>query len=310
MDTPTPAAQDADTAYFSQSGYREALSYKWEAKKAKRPKFSLRSLAARVGVRSAASLSRLFRGELHVSEDVVVSLCRALDLSPLEREYALSLFRAEKSAEPETRKNALAHAAEVREFVAWRGDRVPLQRRLPWMDHLGFTLREMVELAGFRADPSWMKARLRLEATEEQVREKWNALVAFGGVERDAEGVWRASRSVQAEGDMSVEVNKACFAHFARALEKETDHEARRNAATLYARSICCSVDARHLPDLARKLETFYEELFFWISSTPVPVDEVVEIYLGMGTLTAPERAAPANAPQIPEKTSRTAPMS
>lgn len=298
------SAPEFDRTFFSRSHYWQALAWKWERKKIRRPKLSLRYLTGLAGVRSAASLSRLFRGELHVTEEVVGNLCAALGLSELEKDFVFALFTAEKSHDTNLRARAAARADEIRRYVEWRAQgKIPLPESKPWMNHLGFALRELVELEDFRPDPAWMKARLRLRAGEAEIASTWETLLAQGAVVREGER-YRTQASLETSGAASLAVNTECFRHFASVLVSlpaadqavnaalDTSEDA-RNREALFARSICCSIHHDRIPELRARLEKFYEELFFWISTTPVPVTDVVEVYLGLANLTAPVSTPP-----------------
>jgi uncharacterized protein (TIGR02147 family) len=143
------------------------------------------ALAGAIGC-SPSTLRMIATGRRLPSADLLLSLCRALHLSPAETAFAEALVDVEKSDQPETvlhfktRLDALRPAHATRALPA-----TIFEAMGAWYHAVVF---ELIGLSDFQADPEWIARRLDGAISPATARECLLTLDAMGLIHFDAEG--------------------------------------------------------------------------------------------------------------------------
>lgn len=172
--------------------YRDYLKDFYKSQKAKNPSYSYRVFSQKAKLSSPNYLKLVMDGTRRITDRTLPNFVRGLKLSPVEAAFFRSLVQFEDATDEETKAQFERERAQLRrrlryapkgvrpESLAWLGD------WSPWV------IREMVALAEFKADPTWIASRLRGRVTPAEVERTLKRLLSAGLIEADRDGRYRA----------------------------------------------------------------------------------------------------------------------
>lgn len=223
-----------------QNNFQRGLNEKLAQARSKNPSYSLRSFARKLGLTPGA-LSSILNGKRRVSPKMALRIVERLTLSPTERVQILKGFGGKALH--------LAKAPSVQ---------LDMDHYRVLADWYHFAILNLVPLAGFKNDPTWLARRLRIRQSE--ARLAWERIERLGLVEQDeATGTWRRQVSSYRTSDevrsASLRLSHAQSLDLAkRSLEEDDIHVRDFNAVTL-------SLHPDQIPHAKQRIRGFLREL-------------------------------------------------
>lgn len=147
----------------------------WKEKKKRNPAFSMSAWAKQLGLENSSPLSLAFKGKRALPKKYLPDVVRSLGLSGDEGIYLEALVDLSKAKTPEQRLFYLKRLEELSPVEGFDNSTVEEYKYLS--DPLHTVILEMTDLKGFRFDPRWIKNKLRLNVSLEEVQDALNRLV-------------------------------------------------------------------------------------------------------------------------------------
>lgn len=165
---------------------RHYLKFEFEARKKRRPNYSLRAFARDLDL-SPSSLSEFLSGKLTFSEERVLQVCKKIQIKPLEKDHWLDLIKMECSNSPADREVA---AVKVRARVSQEKGTIALGLFQVISDWYHYAMLELIDIDSKYQDPKEISKSLGIDT--KTVKESWDRLVQVGLAEK-TDGVYKAS---------------------------------------------------------------------------------------------------------------------
>ncbi|HEX4923811.1 MAG TPA: TIGR02147 family protein [Bdellovibrionales bacterium] len=165
--------------------YREFLKSWLETAKATQSGFSLRGLAAQLGV-SPAYVSYVLNGHRALTGALKEAWLPLLKLTPEEQRYFELLTVIADSNVPEERVRALQELQRFREYRRLNRNETEVYR---YMTKWYFVaIREMASLPGFKLEPAWIQKRLCFPLSHKEILKAIRFLKRTGFIKVDRKG--------------------------------------------------------------------------------------------------------------------------
>lgn len=162
----------ADTILQSDD-YRSFLRHAVERGKRMNPLWSYASFARALGLKSAASIHKIVRGRRDPSPQLTTRLASYFHFTPVERAHFVGLVLEQRAGKRAAKPAVVAPIypdarvlteAEFKAVSGW------------WF----YTIRQMARWPCFRADPSWIQARLRFPVRKVAIRRALGMMTELG----------------------------------------------------------------------------------------------------------------------------------
>jgi uncharacterized protein (TIGR02147 family) len=138
---------------------------------------SLRQLSAKIGA-SDAYVKHVLAGTRNLTPDKAVALAKALKLTPEETDELIALLLRDLAETREARGYFARRVTEKRQAAL----RYDATRRMPtvFSDALLWEIYTLTSVAGFKAEPAWIAARLTRATSERKVAQAVARLKELG----------------------------------------------------------------------------------------------------------------------------------
>lgn len=171
-------------------------------KKKQNPAFSLRAWAKKIGLAGNASLSLMLAGKRPIPRKYLPVFVQDLELSSRESQFLELLVDCAGAKSPASRLYYLEKLKKLQPKNTLGFHELESFKALG--NPLHFALLEMTELRGFKLDIAWIRKRLRIVVSTEEVREALRRLELLGLLERDAKrGVKKTHRHITNRADIA-----------------------------------------------------------------------------------------------------------
>ena len=177
----------------------------FEEKKKINPRFSLRSLAMQMGLKSHNSLYEIFRGNRNIPKSYLPKLKELFNLSDEECFYLEAIIDLDK-----------AKSVEEKELYLDRVKKLSPNHKVQFIevenykfikDPLNAAVLELVLTKSFKNDLTWIQSRLNLKVTQNEIKESIERLIVLGHLEETEDGdLERRSPRITSQNDIK---NKA-----------------------------------------------------------------------------------------------------
>ena len=223
-------------AIFGFFDYREFLRADFQERKAKNPQFSIRAMAARLGINSS-TLIRIFNKQRRISRNLLPAFIKFLGLRSKEAEYFTRLVEfGQAKSEPE-------RMAAYREIVRIRNGRTKeiSESQYAFYEEWYYSaLRELLRFFPFAGDYRALGQMLDPPITMHEAKRAMNLLLGLGLVERSGDSFLVRDSNISTgevwHGMAVQRFHHDTLAKAAEALERIPRHE--RDFSTM---TMCCS---------------------------------------------------------------------
>ncbi len=165
---------------------RHYLKFEFEARKKRRPHYSLRAFARDLDL-SPSALSEYLNGKLTFSEERVLQVCKKIQLKTIQKEHWLDLIKMESSSSKADREVA---AAKVRARSSQEKGTIALDLFQVVSDWYHFALLELIDVNPEYQDHKAASKALGINV--KTVKESWERLIQVGLAEKQ-DGIYKAS---------------------------------------------------------------------------------------------------------------------
>jgi uncharacterized protein (TIGR02147 family) len=254
-----------------QTAFQKVLFEKLMDIRLRRPNFSLRAFALKIGI-SAPELSEILRGKRKASARIIERVSQRLPLSPEESEALLETVRQDK-----TDSN-----------LAAQNQRPSLQLNMDHFkaisDWFHFAILSLAETEDFSDNPAWIARRLNISLT--QTKEALARLERLGMLERTEGGALKATGVQYATSDeianVSLRNSHSKDLELAqKSLEQDEIEDRDFTAMTL-------AIDPKKLPMAKKMIREFRDRLGTFLESESKT--EVYKICMQLFPLTKLEK--------------------
>ena len=163
-----------------EKNYRIMIARELDARKRRRPGYSLRAFARDLKV-PAPKLSQILNGTCGISIERALSISKSIGLSTEEKDFFLSMVEAEHSRSPADRKRAQEKIEKLKEDDGFAS--LSIERFQIISDWYHAALLEMPKLKNFKSSPKWLSSKLGIDSTK--VNQGIQRLLDFGLLDED-----------------------------------------------------------------------------------------------------------------------------
>ena len=169
-------------------------------------KYSYRKFSEDLGFSKTNALLRIVNGERNLGEKGISSICEALGLKKLKRQFFAALVKFENAREMEQREKSLLKLKSVRQkAIEDEGGRKSLEFFGEWYHPI---INELVGKKVFYEDPSWIASRLYRRILPQQIKQSLKLLSEIGFIQWSEQ----AQRYIPAKQKSRVEEKVVQFA--------------------------------------------------------------------------------------------------
>jgi uncharacterized protein (TIGR02147 family) len=169
---------------YDYDDYRAYLRDAFSALKERDSKYSLRFIAARLGIKANSHLVMVADGRHNLSPALAERLAEFFCFSRREAEFWLALVAYNQAKDPKRKQAALEALSSHRPFA--RAHRIGLDQFDYYNNPITLALRELVCLPDFKEDAAWIRAKLTLKASSKDIHDAIQTLLRLGLLVRDA----------------------------------------------------------------------------------------------------------------------------
>ena len=256
---------------WSSRDYREYLRGWLERTRAKRPTFSIRSLARRLAI-DASLLGRIFQGERHLAASRIQPVCDVVGLTGERAEYFRHMVLFAKSKTAREAQALFSRMQELRRVAP-----VPLAdtQESYWDSWVHVALRSLLTCGDFGDDWEELGRLLHPPQAPRTVKTAMSRLSRMGMVVKDDRGFWRPS--TQFVKDRTGAHTRALRNFHRQSLLLATDaiegvDPSRRNLS-----SATVAIDEAKYEELVRLVDELRLKALTLAEATPAP-NQVVQI--------------------------------
>jgi uncharacterized protein (TIGR02147 family) len=163
--------------YYPQDS-RHYLKFEFEARKKRRPYYSLRAFARDLEI-SPSALSEYFNGKLTFSEERILQVSQKIQLKPVQTEHWIDLIKMENSPSKADREVA---SVKVRARASQEKGNIALGLFQIISDWYHYALLELIDIDLKYQDPKLAAKALGIDL--KTVEESWERLLQVGLVEQ------------------------------------------------------------------------------------------------------------------------------
>lgn len=174
---------------FTYDNYRKFLRdyYRWEKKKSNGA-FSYRFFSRKAGFATSNLLLLVMQGKRNLTHDSIEKFAAALRLNKREVEYFRALVFYTQSTEP---KDKIQYFKKMLAFREYRNARCLSEEHIEYFSKWYYpAIRELINVKGFKFDPSWVAQQLRYEVKPSEAKEALDLLQILGLIIQDPSGRW------------------------------------------------------------------------------------------------------------------------
>lgn len=144
-------------------------------------KYSYRKFSEDLGFSKTNALLRIVNGERNLGEKGIGSVCEALGLKKLKRQFFAALVKFENAREMEQREKNLAKLKTIRQkAIEDEGGRKSLEFFGEWYHPI---INELVSKKTFYDDPAWIASRLYRRILPQQIKHSLKLLTELNFIQ-------------------------------------------------------------------------------------------------------------------------------
>lgn len=177
------------------------LSDKFAEKKKRNPSFSIRSWASQMGLKSHGALQQMLAGKRPVPKKYIPVMSKSLDLTVGETMYFETLIDFEKAKGQEEKDvyyERLNHLRPQKREVKV----LEIENYKYFQNPLHSIIRTLIEREDFKNDLSWIQEVLRFKATQKEISQAIERLIALNLLEEKNGELKKVHKAVQNQFDI------------------------------------------------------------------------------------------------------------
>jgi hypothetical protein len=256
----------------------QALNFRWSERKELNKHLSLRVLARKIGVASAGNLSRFFRGLHNISLHNFRELCMTLHFSEREIIFLELTYQRDIESNPKDKEKIISTIDELKSRI-WYEFQVKMNaHRFQNLSYLMLLLMDLVYIEGFSPDPQWIKNKLWMPHSTEEIQSAWKQLIEKDILYHDGTR-FRRRGFLEINGTEAMKLS-ASIMNFISENYLQVSKENRFFLTSTW------SIPSSKLPELRIKMTEFYDSINTWCSQQNESIDCITEICFAMAKMT------------------------
>lgn len=266
---------------FRYSDYRVFLKDHFSFMKSTSPSYSFRTFSRLAGFSSPNFLKLVYDGKRNLSRESIDRVAKAFRLTKSERLFLESLVQFNQASSTDEKNFHFERMSHHQQYRKIR-EIVPDQFEY-YSKAYHVALRELVDTADFKEDPTWIVERLRHQVSEKDVLAGLDLLLRLGLLCRKNGRLVLSESSVTTAAEVSslaiMNYHKEMLKTAMDSLEFQEAHERDFSSVTV-------TVNAQQLKELKRKVTEFRNSILSWLDSSGEKRDEVLQVNLQVFPLT------------------------
>ncbi len=239
--------------------YEDAFKYLYDSyvyKKEKNPSFSLRSWARNLGLKSHSPLQLMISGKRSISIKYIPKFIKSLSLSFNEGMYLENLIQMNQAKSLEEKELYLGRINELRPKITPLNS-LELETFKFLQDPLHCLILEMSELKVFKNEPKWIKDRIHLEASINEIKEAITRLGILGLINIDknkkiTKNHQHITNTIDVADLATQKYHKNVLDLAKKAIDQQKIDEREFN-------SFCFNIDKNEIPELKKQVRRFIQ---------------------------------------------------
>ena len=266
--------------------YRTYLRAFYDAEKVASETFSYRAFSMRVGVSSPNHLKRIIDGDRRLRGEIIDRYAKALGLDAGRTRYFRALVQFTDATDSRRREAAYRILRSFRQYQeAHRLDDRHAAYHARWYIP---AIRELANHRGFRADPSWIGARLRPKVPRREIEEALSVLFELGLLVREGKGRDAAVKRVDAVVTTGAQTFGTHITRYHRTMLEQASASIDEFGPTERdLTSLTSCVDAGSIPAFKELIADFRRQCVAKAEQSRDP-KQVIQINIQLFPLTAP----------------------
>jgi len=250
----TPAVVSPDLLKYTD--YRQFLKDYFQAHQLANPGFSLRHLAKQVNFPSHGLLQHLIDGKRNLTKKILAKLPSALGLNKEQSRYFEDLVffnQAKKLDEKNFYYEKLVKSPLKSSFRLLEASQLQLFRK--WFS---VAILEMLNLKGFRNNPSWIASRFLPNVEPYEVEESLEMLLSTGIIKKTIHGFKAAGPDITTHDEVKSFLVKGYHDQMLKLAGWAQDEISSKERDIS---SVCFSIKESELPNLKKQIQLMRKEL-------------------------------------------------
>lgn len=264
---------------FDYLDHRAWLRDWFSAKQAQNPRYSHRLFASRAGFRSPSMLHLVITGSRNITDPSFPKFCKALALSPAERDHFRQLVDLDRAASPAERTEIYERLRARQHF---RGASAIEEAGFDFLsDWTVPAIHELSGSPGFQLDVRWIARQLRPRVSLARVRRALDTLSTLGMLNTDEEN--GTVRPVDQAVVTAHEVSGLAVFNYHRSMATlALDALEWADAPIRHFGAVTVRVSPTQLDALKREVSRFQERVLSLCDASPTdePRDRVMQLNL------------------------------
>ena len=243
----------------------------WQRQKRRKPFFSLRYWAGRMGLANHASLHLVLSGKRPIPLAYVPKLRQTLGLSAEEEEFLQILV--ERSLGTSPKYDGLLQEKLLR--LKQKNDYAfhVMESEVVLKQPLHYFLLEMTELKNFQPDLVWIQRQLKKPYTLQEISSCWERLLKLGLLEKVGKLTKKAHKHVNTTPDKA---QNCVQEHHVTVCNLAAEQVKKQSVGKRQYNSLCFNINHSQLEKLKTEIQNFVEE---FVSKNEAPSKEGTSTY-------------------------------
>jgi len=229
-----------DIDLFTYVDYRLFLRDYCDLLKKRERRFSFAELGRRAGFQARDFLTRVIKGQKNLSEKSAASLCDALGLSGVRKEYLIHLVGFNQCKDPEKRNEYYYHLSRLaRKKTGYnKTTLIPHDKYELYSQWYHTAVRSLIGIFEFKGDFEWLAKKVSPQITVAQAKKSVQLLLKLNLIRLNADGAYNIVDEAVSTGDAVVrnalgDFYRKSFKHAAQSIEKTSRNHRHINGITM-----------------------------------------------------------------------------
>lgn len=258
---------------FNYSEPGEFLKDAWNKKRAFNKNFTVRAWASQLGISGHANFHQMINGKRPIPKKYALDIAKSLSLSPKEAMYFETLIDFKKAR---TLKLKAHYSDRLKELAP--GPKLNLHEIESFRylkNPLNGAIIELTSLKDFKCDPLWIKERLTLPATINEIKKSLELMLSLNLIKEDDGKLKPTHKHLYTKQDVSNEAlreyHKNIMKHATQEIENQDVTEREFNASAF-------GIKKEDMPKAKERIREFMQNFIKEFESDHGQAEEIYQL--------------------------------